>query len=470
MRAVEALIDAASGSGSPEGLRNAADAIDEAGPYYGRATTAAVYAAFAELLRITSLLMRWRQAVLSAEVDADRFLRAAKEQQKLWVNEYGEADPARPLQGVAARVAEAATIADAAAICDELAAAPLPVGIFSDPEPSYGHITGSKDIKADEAPPELAVAFLKFSVNGEPAGHIHHLTPGEAHDLEVEVRVSRWPTGATQLILQPVSIEPESAYDFPRFAIPRPEGKPPFCLRARGRAILKVAQSLQAEPFEFRYTATFDPASAEQPVAVIGQRTLSIEAVDIEKHSLTGYAGVDLKIVEIRNQVRKLGLIPSNDIRNAVTALQTLGNLSGRALQDALYQRCSDEPTFQRDIRGDLRRDPRIGSELEEHPRAGAGITDLSFRGIRIELKYEKHAVLLPADCDKFAEQTLSYVVGTGKRIGLLVVLDNSQKTEAPFPAEDGMRVVIKKTAQGSVCVIVVLMQGNLARPSDLSR
>jgi hypothetical protein len=470
MRAVEALIDAASGSGSPEALRDAADALDEVGPYYGRAATAVVYAAFAELLRITSLLIRWRQAVLSAEADADRFLRAAKEQQKLWVKEYGEAASARPLQRVAARVVEATAIADAATICDELAATPLPVGIFSDPEPSYGHITGNKDIKADETPPELAVAFLKFSVNGEPARHIHHLTPGEAHDLEVEVRVSRWPTGATQLILQLVSIEPESAYDFPRFAIPCPEGKPPFCLRARGRAILKVAQSLQAEPFEFRYTATFTPTSVEQPVAVIGQRTLSIETVDIEKHSLTGYAGVDQKIVEIRNQIRKLGLIPSNDIRNAVTALQTLGNLSGRALQDALYQRCNDEPAFQREIRADLRRDPRIGSELEEHARAGAGITDLSFRGIRIELKYEKHDVLLPADCDKFVEQTLSYVVGTGKRIGLLVVLDNSEKTEAPFPAEDGMRVVIKKTDQGSVCVIVVLMQGNLARPSDLSR
>jgi hypothetical protein len=33
---------------------------------------------------------------------------------------------------------------------------------------------------------------------------------------------------------------------------------------------------------------------------------------------------------------------------------------------------------------------PRIGSELEEHPHAGRGITDLSFRSIRVELKFEE--------------------------------------------------------------------------------
>lgn len=54
--------------------------------------------------------------------------------------------------------------------------------------------------------------------------------------------------------------------------------------------------------------------------------------------------------------------------------------------------------------------------------------------GVDTTLKYEKQAVLSPEDCDRFVEQTLSHVVGTGKRIGLLTVLDNSPKAAALFP------------------------------------
>jgi hypothetical protein len=74
-------------------------------------------------------------------------------------------------------------------------------------------------------------------------------------------------------------------------------------------------------------------------------------------------------------------------------------------------------------------------------------------------------------DCRTFAEQTVSYVVATGKRIGILCVLDNSPKDAAPFPADAGIDVLIVNPAkQASVFIVVVLIQGNLARPSDLSR
>jgi hypothetical protein len=45
------------------------------------------------------------------------------------------------------------------------------------------------------------------------------------------------------------------------------------------------------------------------------------------------------------------------------------------------------EPAFQKEIRQYLRSRPEIGGELDEHPHAAGGITDLSFRGIRLELK-----------------------------------------------------------------------------------
>lgn len=59
---------------------------------------------------------------------------------------------------------------------------------------------------------ELSVAFVKFQLDGQPAANIHHLVPRELHDMEIEVRVSRWPEGATHLVLTPISAEPKSTY------------------------------------------------------------------------------------------------------------------------------------------------------------------------------------------------------------------------------------------------------------------
>jgi hypothetical protein len=113
---------------------------------------------------------------------------------------------------------------------------------------------------------------------------------------------------------------------------------------------------------------------------------------------------------------------------------------------------------------------PVIASELEEHAHVGGGISDLSFRGIRIELKFESTKTLTLADCATCAEQTVSYVVATGKRLGILCVLDNSPKHAAPFPADAGIDVlIVNPTKQASVYIVVVLIQANLARPSDLS-
>jgi|HubBroStandDraft_4_1064222.scaffolds.fasta_scaffold314168_1 hypothetical protein len=54
---------------------------------------------------------------------------------------------------------------------------------------------------------------------------------------------------------------------------------------------------------------------------------------------------------------------------------------------------------------------------------------------------------------------------GSDKRVA---VLCGSRKVEQPFPAEDGIGVL--KTADDAVAIVTVLLQGNLARPSDLTR
>lgn len=465
--AIEALLRAADDvAADPEHLRSAANRLDESSALYGRASTAVTYAALADVLRITAMLVEWRSAILEAKVDADRFLRAATERQKNWKTEYGTVELLLPLSAV---LGMPSTIGDVTGFCKRIATTPLPIGVFTK-EPGRLRIPNeeAEEDPDTEPPVELAVAFLRFAIDGIPAAETHFLTPQEAHDLDVEVRVSRWPDSAQKLEIAPVTIEAPSTYDFPKFSFDRPTGKPPFLLTQRGRAVLNIPQGLNARPFEFKYAAQFQPSAAEQPVAVVGQRSLRIEGLDLRKAPLTGYPGVDRRLIEVRDQLRSYPFMNAEDIKNAIVILTELAGLAARALQDNLFSGAWREAHFQNHVRDELRRQPHIASQLEEHPHAGGGITDLSFRGIRIELKVEPSPVTRN-DCERFADQTTSYVVGTGKRVGILCVLDSSSKQAPPFPAEDGIAVLLRQPEKSTICIITVLIQGNLARPSDLS-
>lgn len=467
--AVEALLRAAEDDApNPEDLRAAATGLDEASVLYGHASTGAAYSAFADLLRIAAMLVEWRSAVLGAAPDADRFIRAAIERHKLWLSEYGANELLHQLVA-SVEALPTLSIGEVVGICRRIAATPLPIGVFASETRGLRLPQTSAKEEKEPAPVDLAVAFLRFAIDGKPAGETHYLTPREAHDLEIDVRVSRWPEGAQTLELAPVTIEAAATYDFPRFAFRRPEGKPPFMLKQRGRAVLNVAQSLNARPFEFKYAAQFHPNAVEQPVAVVGQRTLRIEGIDIDKAPLTGYRGVDRRLLAIRDQLRGQPGVYADDLSAALIVLTTLGSFAARAIQDALLGGTWSEAEFQDEVRNELRRQPQIASELEEHAHAGGGITDLSFRGIRIELKVESSRVTMQ-DCERFADQTLSYVVATGKCLGILCVLDCSPKQQAPFPAEEGIGVLLRRTNDQTVCIVAVLIQGNLARPSALSR
>ena len=142
----------------------------------------------------------------------------------------------------------------------------------------------------------------------------------------------------------------------------------------------------------------------------------------------------------------------------------------GQAVQDKRYPKPIDEAAFQADLQAFLRSNAAIGSELEIQGEVAGGKVDLSFRGIKIELKSERSKRLLPDDCKKFAGQAASYAVGAGRRIALLCVLDCSPKTVAPFPVADGLTIIPVESGTRPIYVLCCLFQGGLARPSDLSR
>lgn len=229
-----------------------------------------------------------------------------------------------------------------------------------------------------------------------------------------------------------------------------------------------MPQGMASRPFEFKYTAEFMPELGDQPVAVVGHRTLIVDGTDASQYQVSGYPGLDQALRGLRTHLRHRPDVPQAETRDALQVLTTLCNLAGRAVQDNEFKGDWNEKAFQQVVRAELRRNPVVGSELDEHARAAGGITDLSLRGMPIELKAVPTPIASVEACDGFLEQAISYAVAKSKRTAIVCVLDASAKMAAPVPAENllGMRLA----ANGAVSVVVLIIQGNLARPSDLSR
>jgi hypothetical protein len=469
IEAIEALREAArGGEATAARLYAASTSLKAVAERYGDAPSAAIYLAFSELAHMVGLLTDWRLAVLNAGNDAQRFQTAAKERAQGWLERHQADGSLAGLHEFATGIAGLQSVIDVAKAAAQLASLPLPIGIFSIPKPPNRDVESTEEAQCK--PEQLAVAFLKFTIDGIPLSEIHYVSPGEMHDLDIEVRVSRWPQGATALILQPVTIEQSGVYKMPVFSIPAPAGAGPFRLTERGRAMLSIPNHLNARQFEFKYAASFEPRGTEQPVEVVGQRTLLLEGVDLARHPLTGYANLDRKLFEIRDSLRPTPGLPHQEAADALALLTPLANFAGQVVQDNLFKAATTEAEFQERLRLFLRSQPNIGSQLEEHPRSTGGITDLSYKGIRLELKSEPHKRLTLADCQQFVGQAASYAVGNGKRLGVLCVLDCSAKTQPAFPVQDGIGVFTHQQGETAVFVLTVLLQGHLALPSSFSR
>lgn len=467
---VEALRGVALGSAFAP-LRAATKNLEAASDLYEDAPTARTYAALAELATCVFFLAEWREAVLSAGAAAQRFLIAAQERAATWTNSFGAEASFDALAAVAKQIMSLKSVSEVPKVAAVLAAIPLPVGLYR-AEDSGRSSPRIPDEGADlpARPVELSVAFIKFTIDGKPLAETHYVSPGEMHNLDIEVRVSRWPVGATALILEPVTIEHPDAYKMPIFSIAAPSGTGPFGLKQNGRAAITIPNHFNARPYEFKYVARFEPRGSEEPVETIGQRTLMLEGMDVVRQPLTGYQHIDWKLIEIRNTLRVSPYMIQQELADALTLAFPLANFAAQSVQDNVFNSPISEEEFQKRVRSFLRSHPMIGAVLEEHPHASRGITDLSFRGIRLELKSEKDTNLTLADCERFVPQAATYAVGSGKRLALLCVLDGSPKSKPPLPVEDGISVFIHQPSGTPVYVLTILVQGNLAKPSDFSR
>ena len=273
------------------------------------------------------------------------------------------------------------------------------------------------------SPKIWSVAFLEFTINGTPAADLHALRPGQVHDLDLVIRVSHWPQEADSLAVSPVSIEPQSIWELPRFSFARPAGPPPYVFQREGRMVIKAPQGFAARPLEFLYAAEFQPSAGNQRVVIAGQRRLRLDRIDPASRaspampiSVAGYwkSGEQLRT-------------PANDrfedaIRNLLSGLGTARQPyrrrhPGCALSPSRSAKRNSKPASGSAYASCRRSEPSLGSR---HRWLVDRTDPVQFWGIRC-----------------------------------------SPKTVPAFPAEEALNIEHCDSGGGAVLVVTLLIQGD---------
>lgn len=429
------------------------------------------YRAFHTAISIFLLLVEWKQAIRKAEFDAQRFLASAKLQASEIDHSLSYVMDSY-LQEFLKNVASLQAVTELAGIQKYLSQWELPLLLFAN---TRSNIFNKSDYtnEKNNAPEKLqsTVAFLKFEIDGKPAEQYNYLKPGVSYDLSIEVRVSNWPIGANLLALTPVTIDARERGWLPNFQFKKPEGNGPFIFTGTGRAVLEIAHSFGSRPYEFLYAAEFDNLSNDRNIEIVGHRKLLLEGTDVKSNPRTGFTHVDQHLIKIRNRMREFPGLNSDDIANAMIVLEGLGNITAQALKGGIFEANMSEKQFQTKLSELLRNRSEIGEFLESHLEASGGITDLTFKGIPIELKVEKSKVLFAKDFTNYFDQTASYAIALGKKIGFLSVLECTEKKSTPVGViEDDIGFFIHQTGQSVIAIIVVVIRGGLPKPSSYSK
>jgi len=465
----EALMPSLSGL---ERLKKASVELDAAVSKIAQGDVEDQYRAYQTAIAIFVLLVEWKHAIRNAEKDAQRFLSSAKLKASEVDNSLSFAADER-LKVFLNQVSGLKSVDELTGIQEQLKQWSLPLLLFANlRSQAFGGLRVPASNRSSETPEKLdtTVAFLRFDIDGEPAKHWNYLKPRTAYDLTIEVRVSNWPKGAEVLFLTPVTIERREKNWLPDFRFTKPDGDGPFILTGTGRAVLEVAHSFGSRPYEFLYAAEFDDTSNCRDVAIVGHRRLLLEGADIASNPLTGFPAVDRHLLSVRDKLRTFPGLHLDDISKTMTVLGGLGNIAAQALRDGLFEAGMSEPEYQKEATKMLRNRSDIGEHLQGHPEAGGGITDLTFKGIPIELKVENSKVLFPKDFTKFFNQTAAYVIGLGKRIGVLSVLETSPKSAPVGIIEDDIKVFPHQIGQTKIAIVVVVIRGGFPKPSSYSR
>lgn len=437
--------------------------------------TAMALVAYAAALEGLADLGRWEEDTLAAAVDAERHRRAAEHKTSLAAQQLPVDDPLLgPLRSILERIAKVRRYDEADDIRAILLKTPVPVRKIAPPKRIHRPSVAAKQ---DEAPPAPRAAVIS-SIDGSPVTAAHVVQPGRVHDLSVEARVLDWPAETPTLVLRYLSRWPPSSVDVTDISLERPAEAADgvWVASGTGHLALHAAAADPAERLRLSVEGELIGDNAERTIALLGHPQLAVRTFDPAGDVSTGAPALDDRIQAMLTELRDGGIAP--DEQDAFGRfLGAVARAGVRIEAEREFPESSNpsEAKFQAEMLKRLGMATELGGRITEHAWQGGGETDLAHDGVVAELKVEK---TVPATIDRagdYLRQPTQYASADQRQLSILVILDMTPKEAPPGVLANSIEWLeprlhgLDDPAYPSK-VAVVILKGNLPRPSDWSR
>lgn len=437
----------------------------------GGDTPGDVFWGWGKALEALAMAVEWGPAVAAADLNPGRFRDAARAQADaiLSGNEVAHWPPG--LRDALNGLRTIDTPATARQLAEQLLRVALPVRMTWITMPAARE-RGRPTARSEDPPTRIAPVLVLLSIDDEYILSPLAIRPGAVYRLRVELRVLSWTEGADSLLVDFVSVLPQSILELPRAVLT------PSLMAATTALQLRGALVNPDVPEEIITRAAYlGPGDQLRPARVIGHPRWRLTSFDpltalprnlptVATHLLAMLRELDAKLPMLRREDRDAFFVLFESLlRYANRSMQR------RRLTDAEPMK---EAQFQAELKDHFAADREIGARLWEGTRIAGGITDLGLEGVALELKVSHETVELD-DTAKFMSQAAHYGAGLDRPVSILCILDDSEKNSPPGTLANYMRWLYPKLhgmadpAYPSM-VAVLIVPIRFPTPSEWSR
>ncbi|MBW4679176.1 MAG: hypothetical protein KME19_03540 [Microcoleus vaginatus WJT46-NPBG5] len=352
---------------------------------------------------------------------------------------------------------------------------PLPTTYLKSEKIDFSSLRESEKAKL----PSTLVRLIAF-INNVPLVSPQLLQPNLSYSLIFKIRGVLWHEDSERLHLRLLSTYPNSDYSVSPLILQRPTNLEGYDYEGElnGTIQFKVAQSLLSNNIFFTVGCAFELSNDSfYEIPVIGSNQLEFRVVD-SKESLffSGYNRLDLHVAQLVRELLHSNPTIRDEMTELLPVIESLTCLLGMYAQGAIFRDKvkMKEEDFQQEVLRDLRL--RLGQDVKAHTAQAGGVTDISYRGVIIELKVERHNGDRPRICQKYTKQSTQYGGVESRQVSIVLVLDLTLKENPPGDIRNDIFLVDVPTHGGDDDTkkypsksFVFIVNGNMKKPSDYS-
>jgi GTP cyclohydrolase II len=333
----------------------------------------------------------------------------------------------------------------------------------------------SKDCKL----PSSIVRLIAF-IDNEPLVSPQLLKPQLSYSLMFSIKGILWHPESESLHVRLLSTYPSSDYSISQFILQKPHNMEEYNYEGElnGRIQFSVAQSIASTNIYFTIGCAFELSNDSfWEVPVIGYNQLEFRVIDPSNQLLfSGYRRLDSHVALLVRDLLQTNPSINDEMSELFPVIESLTCLLGIYAQGAVFKKTvtMSESDFQKEVLRDLRL--RLGQEVQEHTKQAGGFTDISYRGVIIELKVEKKNGNRQHICKQYTKQPTQYEGIEARQTSIVLVLDLTEKQYPPSDIRNDIFLVNVPTHGGNDDTkkypsksFVFVVNGNIKDPSDYS-